>query len=169
MKPIKLILLMAPAILFFMFASCEREIKPVPINYGQDECDYCRMKITDPRYGSELILNTGKPYKFDSVECLAAFYIENKEKMKIHSLWVPDFISKKFIPAEKALYLHSKELPSPMGMNLTAFEKKEELEKVKEKYGGEVLNWNQVVDLVKKEWIQKKHKMKMHNHNHMNM
>ena len=169
MKLSKILLWMAPAIFLFISISCEKEIKPVPINYGQDECAYCRMKITDPRYGSEILLKTGKAYKFDSIECLAAFYIENKEKMKINSLWVPDFISKKFIPAEKALYLHSKELPSPMGMNLTAFEKKEELEKVKEKYGGEVLNWNQVVDLVKKEWIQKKHKMKMHNHNHMNM
>ena len=158
------LLLVAPA--FLLLVSCEREVKPVPINYGQDECEYCRMKITDPRYGSELLLKTGKAYKFDSIECLAAYYIENKDKNKIHSLWVPDFLTKQFIPAEKAYYLHTKNLPSPMGMNLSAFKNIQELEKVKKQYGGEVLNWEQVLNLVKKEWIEKKHKMM---HHHMNM
>ncbi|MDQ7056224.1 MAG: nitrous oxide reductase accessory protein NosL [Persephonella sp.] len=159
-----LLLLVAPAL--FLFVSCEREFKPVPIKYGQDECEYCHMKITDPRYGSELLLKTGKVYKFDSIECLAAHYMEHKDKSKIHSLWVPDFLTKRFIPAEKAYYLHTKNLPSPMGMNLSAFSNTEELNRVKKQYGGEVLNWEQVLNLVKKEWIEKKHK-KMHHH--MNM
>ncbi|WP_051654290.1 nitrous oxide reductase accessory protein NosL [Persephonella sp. KM09-Lau-8] len=168
-KIIKIILLiMAPAAIFLFTEGCQKkEIKPVPINYGQDECAYCRMKVTDPRYGSELLLKTGKAYKFDSVECLAAFYLEYKDKEKIHSLWVPDFLTKKFIPAEKALYLRAKDLPSPMGMNLSAFENRQELEKVKQKYGGEILNWKQVLQLVKKEWIENKDKM--HKHKHMNM
>jgi len=159
------ILLVAPALIFFSFLSCERKVEPVPINYGQDECEYCRMKITDPRYGSELLLKTGKAYKFDSIECLSAFYLKNKNKLEIHSLWVPDFLTKKFIKAETAVYLHSKDLPSPMGLNLSAFKTKEELEKVKAKYGGEILDWKQVLELVKKEWLEK-HK-KMHGHMHM--
>jgi len=159
------LVLMAPALLFLSFTSCETKIEPVPINYGQDECEYCRMKITDPRYGSELILKTGKVYKFDSVECLAAYYLKNKDKMNIHSLWVPNFLTKKFIKAETAVYLHSKNLPSPMGLNLSAFSSMEELEKIRKKYGGEVLNWKQVLDLVQKEWLEK-HK-KMHGHMHM--
>ena len=164
MKLFRFILLVAPALFFLIFTSCERKLEPVPINYGKDECEYCRMKIMDPRYGSELLLKTGKAYKFDSVECLAAYYIENKDKLKIHSLWVPDFLTKKFIPAETALYLYSKNLPSPMGLNLSAFKTKEELEKVRAKYGGEILNWDQVLQLVKKEWIEKHKKMKMHKH-----
>ncbi|SNZ08636.1 copper chaperone NosL [Persephonella hydrogeniphila] len=165
-KTLYLLLLVAPALIFLIFTSCEKkEIQPVTINYGQDECEYCRMKITDPRYGSELLLKTGKAYKFDSIECLAAFYIENKDKLDIHSLWVPDFLTKKFIRAENAIYLHSKDLPSPMGLNLSAFETREELEKVRAKYSGEILNWQQVLELVKKEWIEK-HK-KMHQHMHM--
>ncbi|WP_457639374.1 nitrous oxide reductase accessory protein NosL [Persephonella sp.] len=166
-----LLLLMAPAVLLLASVSCEKTAGPVPINYGQDECEYCRMKITDPRYGSELVLKTGKVYKFDSIECLAAYYIENKDKEKIHSLWVPDFLTKEFIPARSAVYLHSPDLPSPMGLNLTAFKNQQELEKVKEKYGGEVMNWEQVLQLVKKQWLENKNKMHHHHgHNHnMNM
>ena len=155
------LLLIAPAVIFFL-AACEKSNKPVPINYGVDECAYCRMKITDPRYGSELILKTGKPYKFDSIECLAAFYIENKEKLPVGFLWVPDFLTKSFIKAETAYYLHSKNLPSPMSLNISAHKTKENLKKVKEKYGGEELNWKDVLELVKKEWIEKKHKHHHH-------
>ncbi len=160
---IKKLIFIAPAVILFL-VSCEKSNKPVPINYGVDECAYCRMKITDPRYGSELLLKTGKPYKFDSIECLAAFYIENKEKLPIASLWVPDFLTKTFIKAQTAYYLHSKNLPSPMSLNLSAHKTKENLEKVKSKYGGEELSWQGVLDLVKREWIEKKHKHKMHMH-----
>ena len=161
-----LLFLMAPAVILFL--SCEKKLEPVPIQYGQDECEYCRMKITDPRYGSELLLKTGKAYKFDSIECLAAYYIKYEDKNKIHSLWVPDFTTKEFMSAQKAYYLYSKNLPSPMGLNLSAFQSMEELQKLKEKYGGEVLKWEQVLELVKKEWLNKKNN-KMHHHHHMNM
>jgi len=162
-------ILMAPVFFLLSFVACEKAIQPVPINYGQDECEYCRMKITDPRYGSELLLKTGKAYKFDSIECLAAYFIKNKNNQDIHSLWVPDFLTKRFIPAETAVYLHSKNLPSPMGLNLSAFKTKEELEKIKQKYGGEVLNWKQVLQLVEKEWLEGKSKKMHHHHHNMNM
>ncbi|NPA54029.1 MAG: hypothetical protein GXO21_05110 [Aquificae bacterium] len=158
---IKKLIFVAPAVIFFLI-SCEKSNKPVPINYGVDECAHCRMKITDPRYGSELLLKTGKPYKFDSIECLAAFYIENKEKLPIVYLWVPDFLTKTFIEAPKAYYLHSKNLPSPMSLNISAHKTKENLEKVKSKYGGEELDWQGVLNLVKKEWIEKKDKVHSH-------
>ncbi|NPA58055.1 MAG: hypothetical protein GXN94_02045 [Aquificae bacterium] len=159
-------LLVAPVVFLIGFTACEKAVQPVPINYGQDECEYCRMKITDPRYGSELLLKTGKAYKFDSIECLAAYYLKNKNNPNIHSLWVPDFLTKKFIPAETAVYLHSKDLPSPMGLNISAFKSKEELEKVRQKYGGEVLNWEQVLQLVKKEWLEKEGQKTDHHHHH---
>ncbi len=164
MKKIDVIkILIAPAFLFLTLLSCEKSTGPVPIKYGSDECAYCRMKITDPRYGSEIVLKTGKPYKFDSIECLAAFYLENKERLPFESLWVPDFLTKVFISAQKALYLHSPNLPSPMGMNLSAYKNKENLLKVKKKYGGEELVWSDVLKLVKRKWLENKHK-KMHMH-----
>ncbi|WP_457622738.1 nitrous oxide reductase accessory protein NosL [Persephonella sp.] len=149
--------------LLLVATSCEKIKAPVPINYGVDKCEYCQMKIMDDRYGSELITSTGKVYKFDSIECLASFYIKNKDKMKVHSLWVTDFQKKNLIPAQKAVYLHSKELPSPMGMNLSAFSSESELKIVKDKYGGKVLNWEDVLKLVEEKWLNKGHN---HDHGH---
>ena len=45
---------------------------PVPIAYGTDQCATCHMGITDPRFGSEAVSTTGKVWKFDSAEDLAA-------------------------------------------------------------------------------------------------
>ena len=160
----KILITIAPAFFILFLFSCEKKTGPVPINYGHDECAYCRMKITDPRYGSEILLKTGKAYKFDSIECLTAFYLENKDRLSISSLWVPDFLTHIFISAEKAFYLHSKKLPSPMGMNISAHKTKDNLKKIKEKYGGEELDWKGVLDLVKKQWLSKKHKKKMESH-----
>ncbi|ACO03413.1 MAG TPA: hypothetical protein DEP48_00320 [Persephonella sp.] len=153
------------SIFFIIFTlSCEKVKAPVPIDYGVDKCDYCQMKIMDDRYGAELVTSTGKVYKFDSVECLAGFYLKNKDRLKIHSLWVTDFQKKNLIPAQKAFYLHSKDLPSPMGMNLSAFASEDELKIVKEKYGGEILKWEDVLTLVKEKWLNKKHNHEHHMH-----
>ena len=45
-----------------------------PINYGEDECEFCKMMVMDKRYGAELVTDKGKIYFFDSIECLAVSY-----------------------------------------------------------------------------------------------
>ncbi len=57
--------------LTLLISSCGS--KPEPINYGHDECEFCRMQISDNRYGAELVTDKGKVYKFDSIECLIEF------------------------------------------------------------------------------------------------
>ena len=39
----------AALLLVALLAACDRG--PRPIAYGRDACDYCRMVISDPRYG----------------------------------------------------------------------------------------------------------------------
>ncbi len=58
-------------LLSLVTASCGSN--PEPINYGHDECEFCRMQISDNRYGAELVTDKGKVYKFDSIECLIEF------------------------------------------------------------------------------------------------
>ncbi|WP_456403023.1 nitrous oxide reductase accessory protein NosL [Persephonella sp.] len=141
----------------FILISCQKVEGPVPIEYGIDKCSYCSMTIMDDRYGSELVTEKGKVYKFDSVECLAGYYLKNKDKIKIKGMYVTDFVSKKLINIRDAYFLHSKNLPSPMGLNLSAFSSKDELEKVRSKYGGEILNWENILNLVEKKWLNKDH------------
>ena len=38
---------------------------PQPIRIGQDNCDFCKMTISDNRFGAEIITKKGKVYIFD--------------------------------------------------------------------------------------------------------
>lgn len=121
-------------------------LEPQPINYGQDPCAFCKMTITDSRYGSELITKKGKIYKFDSIECLVDFVssMEVPEE-NIHQLLITDFTaSAALIDAKTAQYLISENMPSPMGANLTGFSKREEAEKFSSVHGGEIFSWSEL-------------------------
>ena len=52
-------------------------VEPQPIQYGRDNCAFCKMTIVDGRYGSELVSSKGKVFKFDAVECLINFDLQN--------------------------------------------------------------------------------------------
>lgn len=119
-----------------------------PINFGKDNCDYCMMTISDPKYGSELVTKTGKVFKFDSPECLASFY-RVQEKIKqadVELLLVTDFVRPgEFIDARTAIYWESKMLRSPMGMNYTPFRTQKDLDAAKTSYPGQQRNWSDAI------------------------
>lgn len=48
--------------------------KPEPIAYDVDACAYCRMQISDPRFGAALVTAKSRTLKFDSIDCLVAYY-----------------------------------------------------------------------------------------------
>ena len=143
------------SLLSLLMITCTPE--PEPIIFGSDMCVYCKMMIADTRYGGELVTQKGKTYKYDSVECLAASYLEQHIPLDdVHSLWVIDFNRPEFlINAENALYLKSKDLHSPMGLNLSAFSEESTVEKVAQLFMGVRLNWQQVQNEVNKKWLQK--------------
>jgi copper chaperone NosL len=121
---------------------------PVPIAYDQDSCDYCRMQISDPRYGGELITRTGKAHKFDSIECLASFYAGLEDSATIRSLWVSDYRQPgTLIAAREALYIHHAGPGSPMGRGLLAMQAGSGAPAAGVP-AGDTLNWRQVVRLV---------------------
>ena len=138
---------MLPALL--MLASCE--VKTQPLSYGKDACSYCKMGIVDSKYGAEVLTKKGKVYKFDSAECMIRFMKAGTIKAEdVQSYWVVNCAQPAtLIDATKAYYLHSTQLPSPMGGFLTAFSTMEELTAAKAKYDGDVWNWQQAYDQMK--------------------
>jgi copper chaperone NosL len=126
---------------------------PVPIAYDQDGCDYCRMQISDPRYGAELITRTGKVHKFDSIECLASFYATLKDSAAVRSLWVSDYTKPgTLIPAREALYIHHEGPGSPMGRGLVALSGEVNTADAAVP-AGDTLGWNAVVKLVSRQGL----------------
>jgi len=134
-----------------IFIGCEP--KPQPINYGSDECAYCRMMITDAEFGSQIVNNQGRAYKFDSIECMAAYDL-TEEGENFHSKWVPNFLDREeWLVVEDAVYLHSETLRSPMGLFLSAYPDQASAEEMLDEYGGEIVDYENVKQIVEKEWL----------------
>lgn len=126
-------------------------LEPKPLVHGFDQCAYCKMTLSDKQYGGSFITSKGKNYTFDSVECLAAHLAgSDQEYADIHSLWVVDYqYPPQLISVDEAFFLHSRDLPSPMGMNLTAFGPGITQQAVQHSFFGEILNWQGVDSLVR--------------------
>lgn len=147
-----LICLARISILLFLtvfFYACT--LSPEPINYGKDECEHCRMMITDNKYGAEVVSDKGKIYKFDSIECLIEFALEkNMVGDANQSFLVTDFSKPEdLIDAKTAFYVHNDNFRSPMGLNVSAFGSESELTSFITANGGKKLSWFDVIELVK--------------------
>lgn len=126
---------------------CSKEVEP--INYHKDECSHCMMTITDPKFGSELVTEKGKVYKFDSIECLADYLLLDRG-FKVNSLWISDFSNPNtLIDAKKAYFILSDKISSPMGMNLAGVKSEETADKLLNELGGRKLSWDDVVEYIK--------------------
>ncbi|MBX2906132.1 MAG: nitrous oxide reductase accessory protein NosL [Taibaiella sp.] len=137
----QLLLLLLPALLL---TSCSPA--PIPIKIGVDNCDYCRMTISDPRFGAELLISTGKAYKFDDIVCLNAFSKSlDKDKVKNATAYFTDFSgSHSLVEAKSSLLLKSKELKCPMNGHLAAFSNQDSLDFAMATFHGEQTSWEKI-------------------------
>jgi copper chaperone NosL len=125
-------------------------ISPQPINYGKDACHYCTMTIVDHQHAAQIVTNTGKAYKFDAIECMLNYLKENMD-INPELYLVNDFMNPgQLIDATKATYLISKNISSPMGEYLSAFQTKEAADKTKMKYEGKLYTWEAILDYFNK-------------------
>lgn len=123
--------------------ACQGDKGPQPIKYGTDQCAYCKMTVSDPRFGTQLQTKKGRVYNFDDAQCMIAFVKESKvKKEEVAAFYLPDYLSNKLMPAEKMYYLKSEELKSPMRGNIAAFSNAADLETTKAKVGGNTLTWD---------------------------
>lgn len=141
--PRKAYMAVALGMLLF-FTACEP--KPANIEYGFDACHHCKMTIADNRFGSQLVTDKGKAYKFDAIECMAQ-YMEGVNESYAYVLVTDLPTPEKFIDAETAVFVQSKALPSPMGMNLSAYENESEANEVLQNVEGSLLTWEEVKGL----------------------
>jgi len=128
-------------ILFFLIVSCTQN-EPVPIQIHHDACHFCKMKISDPHFGAELITEKGRIYTFDDITCLLGYQKQNpsnKNQVFIHDFLNPGVL----INAKKAVYLHDESFKSPMGGNYAAFDSEEKAKKFNVK-NLQFLKWEEV-------------------------
>jgi copper chaperone NosL len=125
---------------------------PRAIAYNSDACDYCRMTISDERFAAQFITSKGKVHAFDSIECMAAFYLAGKATTDRGDAWVSDFAHPgRWVAAERAVFVRSETRQSPMGLDLRAFAADADTAGIARDTGATILRWSEVLDLVRRE------------------
>ncbi len=140
-------------ILLFTLFGCKSGSEP--INYGHDECEFCRMQITDNRYGSEIVTDKGKVFKFDEVGCMIEYaMVKNLIGDANQKLLVTDFATPEtFIDATNAFFVQNDNFRSPMGSNVMSFDSEISRQKFVAESGGNLLNWVDVIEIIKQRSI----------------
>ncbi|MDO5655615.1 MAG: nitrous oxide reductase accessory protein NosL [Flavobacteriaceae bacterium] len=129
-------------LVFVAFIACSTE--PKPINYGTDICDHCGMNIMDHPYGTELVTDKGKVYKFDSTECMLSYMETNENRNYAHILTATMDQPGTLQNALTSSFLVSENLPSPMGANITAYTTKELAQEAQNEFKGEVYDFEEI-------------------------
>ncbi|WP_410881226.1 nitrous oxide reductase accessory protein NosL [Myroides sp. DW712] len=130
MKPISYLLLL------LLFSSCTVKIQP--IEYGTDDCDFCKMGIVDAKHAAQLVTTKGKNYKFDAIECMIHYLQQADQPLGVYQhVLVADLLNPgTLIPADQAHFIISKNIPSPMGAFLSATQTETQIQQLIAEYTG---------------------------------
>lgn len=116
-----------------------------PIHLHKDQCEFCKMNISDGRFGSEIITDKGRVYKFDDIRCLAGYVAENNTQ--VASFYVNDFSKDNvLIDATTAHYILGGTVSSPMRGNVAAFETKENSSEFAKQMEATEISWDEVLN-----------------------
>ncbi len=141
--------------LTLVFLGCSD--KPEAIAYGRDNCAFCKMTITDPRFAAEIVTKKGRIYKFDAIECMIAATLDGTvDPAEVKRFWVKDFETQEWVDAEKAFFLQSPKMRSPMGVNLAAFASRENMEAFKMKYDGLELTFEDLPNVIRQSGLMER-------------
>ena len=119
---------------------------PQPLRIGHDICDFCKMTISDHRFGAEVITKKGKIYKFDDEKCIIGFLNTQKVAQEnVSGIYFVDFsIHDKLVKVDEAYFLQCPALKSPMGGNIAAFSNEDSLAKTFQQINGNKISWEEM-------------------------
>lgn len=117
-----------------------------PIDFGRDQCAFCKMTISDTRYGGELITDKGRILKYDAIECMINHL--NSDAPDYSALYAIAFDRpEKLYNVDSLQFVISPEFSSPMGANLAAILNYRSDKNLKQE---EFMSWNHIVDVFRK-------------------
>lgn len=127
--------------LLFLISACgNKQAEPIALN--KDACTYCKMSISDGKFGAEIITKKGRVYKFDDLVCMNGYINENDTK-EVQSYFIADYTKENhLINASTAFFIQHENIKSPMGGNIAAFENKTEAEKLALEHKTATINWD---------------------------
>lgn len=132
------------ALLILFISSCNTG--PEPIVIGKDSCYYCKMTVSDGRFGAEILTKKGKIFKFDDTHCILSFLQAGAfDRSQVKEIYLVDFSNgHTLIKATDSFLFKSEELKSPMAGNVCAFSNADSLRNVMNQHKGTALHWSEL-------------------------
>ena len=120
---------------------------PEAIVTGRDNCYFCKMTITDAKYGAEFITKKGKVYKFDDVHCSRSFLQSNMiEEKDIKDIYLVDFADDhSLVKAGESFLLQGEGIHGPMNGNVIAFKNEDSLKSMAVQLKGSATTWDKLM------------------------
>ena len=136
--------LLLSIVIVFLMVSCT--VEPEPIDYGNDQCDFCKMGVVDKAHSAQYVTSKGKQFKYDAIECLVReISAPEVEESDLAFILVADFSNPgSMIEASSATFIVSKAIKSPMGAYLSAFSNAADAESTVAEKGGDVFTWEEI-------------------------
>ena len=119
---------------------------PRPFVLHEDSCDFCRMTISDARYGGEVVTAKGRVHTFDSIECLVSF-VRAAQPGALGRVYVIDLQHPgTFVDAGSASFLSGVLISGPMGKATVAFATATDAEAQRAMLGGTMTTWAELLE-----------------------
>jgi copper chaperone NosL len=144
-RPSILAILAMPALLVLAVALGCAPAGPRALVAGEDACAYCRMTISDTRFGGEAITATGRVLTFDAIECMASWArsapARDRQKLFVMDMQRPGTL----VAADSAGFLLATTASSPMGRSIVSLASTASAESARATLGGRVATWRDIL------------------------
>lgn len=147
-------LLFASLIVLAVSTGCNRapDMAPPEIRLGEQECDWCRMLISDERFAAALVVNEADAVRklaFDDINCVFGYLADHPPSGK-YKVYTHDFQNRTWLDAHAAIFVHSAKLETPMAAQLAAAPSRNAAQQLLERYPGDLLAYEDVARLFAK-------------------
>ncbi|HYE74113.1 MAG TPA: nitrous oxide reductase accessory protein NosL [Blastocatellia bacterium] len=128
--------------LVFFIACAAAEIKPVDI-HPEDVCYHCKMAISEKQFASEFVTPDGEARKFDDLGCMLEF-VKSKNPQNV-TFFVNDFNTKQWLKADRAFFVKSSEIDTPMSGGIIAFGDQAQAKAAAARFKGSELRFSELL------------------------
>ncbi|MBS1650851.1 MAG: nitrous oxide reductase accessory protein NosL [Bacteroidetes bacterium] len=119
---------------------------PSPINLNKDNCDNCKMSISDIKFACEIVTKKGRAYKFDDLTCMVNFCKENSNKCNEAKYYANDFIApNNLYECNILFFVKGENIASPMGGNIASFQNKDSANASANKWNAQTISWENII------------------------
>src|SRR5262249_17785658 len=132
-----------------VLGGCRRDedLGPPAIVYGQAECEFCKMIISEEAFASAVVIASaaGQTHKFafDDIGCLLEF-LSQPERGDVLRSYVHDYDTHAWLDAAQATFVRGESLQTPMASHVAACATRAGAERLLKRYPGSTLRFERL-------------------------